>query len=54
MIATTHCELLVVGAGPAGLAAATTAAQHGVATILLDEQAAPGGQIYLGRRLLAW
>jgi len=46
MIATTHCELLVVGAGPAGLAAATIAAQQGVATILLDEQAAPGGQIY--------
>ena len=46
MITTTHCDLLVVGAGPAGLAAATTAAQQGVATILLDEQAAPGGQIY--------
>lgn len=40
------CELLVVGAGPAGLAAATTAAGLGVDTLLLDEQQAPGGQIY--------
>ena len=46
MITTTQCELLVVGAGPAGMAAATTAAQQGIQTILLDEQAAPGGQIY--------
>jgi len=44
--AITHCELLVVGAGPAGLAAATTAAGLGVDTVLLDEQPAPGGQIY--------
>jgi len=41
-----QCDLLVVGSGPAGLAAATLAAQHGVATVLLDEQPAPGGQIY--------
>ena len=46
MISVTQCELLVVGAGPAGLAAATTAAQLGVNTVLLDEQPAPGGQIY--------
>ncbi|MFY3909862.1 FAD-dependent oxidoreductase, partial [Achromobacter xylosoxidans] len=46
MIETTQCDLLVVGAGPAGLAAATTAARLGVDTVLLDEQAAPGGQIY--------
>ncbi|OZI40239.1 FAD/NAD(P)-binding oxidoreductase [Bordetella genomosp. 1] len=42
----TTCELLVVGAGPAGLAAATEAARAGVDVILLDEQPAPGGQIY--------
>jgi len=42
----TQCDLLVVGAGPAGLAAATVAAQQGVDTVLLDEQPAPGGQIY--------
>ncbi|CAG9173289.1 NAD(P)/FAD-dependent oxidoreductase [Cupriavidus pampae] len=40
------CDLLVVGAGPAGLAAATQAAQLGLATVLIDEQPAPGGQIY--------
>lgn len=46
MIETTQCDLLVVGAGPAGLAAATLAATLGVDTVLLDEQPAPGGQIY--------
>ncbi len=41
-------ELVVVGAGPAGLAAATVAAALGLETVLLDEQAAPGGQIFRG------
>jgi NADPH-dependent 2,4-dienoyl-CoA reductase/sulfur reductase-like enzyme len=41
-----QCELLVIGAGPAGLAAATQAAELGIDTLLLDEQPAPGGQIY--------
>jgi NADPH-dependent 2,4-dienoyl-CoA reductase/sulfur reductase-like enzyme len=40
------CDVLVVGAGPAGLAAATEAARLGLATLLVDEQPAPGGQIY--------
>lgn len=39
-------DLVVIGAGPAGLAAATLAAALGADTVLLDEQAAPGGQIY--------
>ena len=39
-------DIAVIGAGPAGMAAAVTAAHHGLATILLDEQPAPGGQIY--------
>jgi NADPH-dependent 2,4-dienoyl-CoA reductase/sulfur reductase-like enzyme len=42
----TVCDLLVVGAGPAGMAAASTAARLGVSTLLVDEQAALGGQIY--------
>lgn len=41
----TH-DLIVVGAGPAGMAAAATAAGFGIRTALLDEQAQPGGQIY--------
>ena len=39
-------ELAVVGAGPAGMAAAITAREQGVEVLVLDEQAAPGGQIY--------
>jgi NADPH-dependent 2,4-dienoyl-CoA reductase/sulfur reductase-like enzyme len=41
-----RCDLLVVGAGPAGLAAATEAASLGLATVLADENPSPGGQIY--------
>ncbi|MCB9957563.1 MAG: FAD-dependent oxidoreductase [Rhodospirillaceae bacterium] len=40
------CDLIVVGAGPAGLAAAATAAEAGLQVVLLDEQPRPGGQIY--------
>jgi len=43
---TTTCDLLVVGAGPAGMSAAATAARLGLATMLVDEQAFPGGQIH--------
>ncbi len=41
-----HYSLVIIGAGPAGLSAAVVAAQHGVDVALLDEQSAPGGQIY--------
>ncbi|MCZ6883419.1 MAG: NAD(P)/FAD-dependent oxidoreductase [Gammaproteobacteria bacterium] len=40
------CQLVVIGAGPAGMAAAQTAAEHGVDVTLFDDQAQPGGQIY--------
>ena len=40
-----HCDLLIVGAGPAGLAAALTAARAGAETILIDEGAEPGGSL---------
>ena len=40
-----HCEVLVVGAGPAGLAAARSAARSGARVILADEQAEPGGSL---------
>lgn len=39
-------DLVVVGAGPAGLAAATQAAELGLSAVVVDEQQAPGGQIY--------
>ena len=39
-------ELLVVGCGPAGIAAAATAATHGRQVLLLDDNLAPGGQIW--------
>ena len=41
-----HYSLAVIGAGPAGLAAAAVAAEQGVNVALFDEQAEPGGQIY--------
>jgi NADPH-dependent 2,4-dienoyl-CoA reductase/sulfur reductase-like enzyme len=41
-----HCDLIVVGAGPAGMTTAATAAGHGLSVTLLDEQPRPGGQIY--------
>ncbi len=44
----THYELVIVGAGPAGMAAASVAADHGMDVLLIDEQAAAGGQIYRG------
>ena len=39
-------DLLVVGAGPAGLSAAARAAELGLSVLLADENPAPGGQIY--------
>jgi octopine oxidase subunit A len=39
-------DVMIVGAGPAGLAAAATTAAAGLSTLLLDENASPGGQIY--------
>lgn len=39
-------DIVVVGSGPAGMAAATQAATLGASVVLLDEQPTPGGQIY--------
>ncbi len=39
-------EVLVIGGGPAGLAAAIESEKHGVSTALIDERATLGGQIF--------
>ena len=41
----TH-DLIIIGAGPAGMSAAITAMEAGLRTIVLDEQLRAGGQIY--------
>ena len=41
----THCDVLVVGAGPAGLAAALAASEAAKRVILADEQAEMGGSL---------
>jgi sarcosine oxidase subunit alpha len=40
-----HCDVLVVGAGPAGLAAALAAGRSGARVILVDNQPEPGGSL---------
>ncbi|MBL6455051.1 sarcosine oxidase subunit alpha family protein [Belnapia sp. T6] len=40
-----HCEVLVVGAGPAGIAAALAAAEAGGRVILCEAGTEPGGQL---------
>lgn len=39
-------DLIVIGAGPAGLSAAVEAAKNGLNTIVFDENAKPGGQLF--------
>jgi len=41
-------DVAVIGAGPAGMAAASLCARARMSTVLFDEQTAPGGQIYRG------
>ena len=40
-----HCDVLIVGAGPAGLAAALVAARSGADVVLVDEHAEMGGTL---------
>jgi thioredoxin reductase len=43
-----HYQLIIIGAGAAGLSAAIIAAKQGLHIAVIDEQAAVGGQIYRG------
>ena len=55
-----HCDVLVVGAGPAGLMAALVAGRAGARVMLVDEQSEPGGSLLAsdarleGRAASAW
>ncbi|AGC42143.1 pyridine nucleotide-disulfide oxidoreductase domain-containing protein [Myxococcus stipitatus DSM 14675] len=42
------CDLVVIGAGPGGLAAASVAAEAGLKVLVLDAQPEPGGQVWRG------
>src|SRR6185295_5636058 len=44
------CDVLVVGAGPAGMAAAYRAAQNGQRVTVVDDNPAAGGQIWRGEQ----
>lgn len=41
-----RCDILIIGAGPAGLAAALAAAPSGAAITIVDDNPQPGGQIW--------
>ncbi|KAJ9431808.1 NAD(P)/FAD-dependent oxidoreductase [Pantoea sp. YR343] len=41
-------DVAIIGAGPAGMAAAVEASVAGLSVVVFDEQFAPGGQIYRG------
>ncbi|MFD0167964.1 2Fe-2S iron-sulfur cluster-binding protein [Streptomyces decoyicus] len=47
-----HCDILVVGAGPAGLSATLAAARSGARVILVDELPRPGGSLLGSQELL--
>ncbi|MFD1704026.1 sarcosine oxidase subunit alpha family protein [Methylopila henanensis] len=49
---TAHCDVLVIGGGPAGLAAALAAGRSGARVILADEDFALGGRLIAERREL--
>ncbi|MCW8307995.1 sarcosine oxidase subunit alpha family protein [Acidiphilium sp. PA] len=49
-----HCDVLVIGAGPAGLSAALTAAETGARVIICDEQAQFGGALLAEPGKSAW
>ncbi|MCA3276202.1 MAG: FAD-dependent oxidoreductase [Roseomonas sp.] len=44
-------DLAIIGAGPAGMAAAITARECGLSVLVVDENAAPGGQVFRAAEL---
>ncbi len=48
-----HCDLLIIGAGPSGLAAALTAGRAGADVILADEDFLMGGRLLAEKDLLS-
>ena len=42
----TEREVVIIGGGPAGLAAAIEAARHGAEVLVVDENTRPGGQLF--------
>ncbi|MEP7362376.1 MAG: FAD/NAD(P)-binding oxidoreductase [Acidobacteriota bacterium] len=49
-----HAPVLIVGAGPAGVAAACAACESGAAVTLIDDNPAVGGQIWRGSMPPEW
>ena len=47
-------DVLVVGAGPAGIAAACAAGESGLSVVVVDDNPAAGGQIWRGRIPSPW
>jgi len=43
---TAYYDIMVIGGGPAGMAAAASAAEQGKRVALVDDNFAPGGQIW--------
>ncbi len=46
MHSSTTAEIVVIGAGPAGIAAAVASAESGKTTLVVDDNFSPGGQIW--------
>ena len=44
-------DLAIVGAGPAGMAAAISAREYGLSVLVVDENPAPGGQVFRAAEL---
>jgi len=55
-----HCDILIVGAGPSGLAAALVAGESGARVLFVDDQSQPGGRLLSeptqidGQPAMAW